>query len=345
MSSAVLRVVRCGPLVSFQDGGRPGMMRFGVPASGPMDRFSHAAANVALGRAATSTAIEVSLGGLVVTCADAPVTIAVCGGGFVVDHAGERSGSWTVRTLAPGDTLSISAGVWGSWCYLAVAGELVASRWLDSTSTHVRAGLGGGVLRPGDDLVVTDARADDAREGPVDPPPGAAPGRLLRVVSGPQTECFAPDALDVLLGGPYVLTTAYDRMGVRLDGPPLPIVDVLSIASTPLVRGSVQVAGDGVPTVLFADHQTTGGYPKIATVLDADVDRAAQLRAGDAVSFVEVDPAAAVLAARVAAARRSADLSVVADRPGLHTRTLLGADLIGEAASWSDTDPDQDDPV
>lgn len=329
MTTAVLQVRRAGPLVTFQDAGRPGLMRFGVPASGPMDPFAHAAANVALGRTPTSTTIEISLGGLAVTCAAAPVTIAVCGGGFTVDHAGDRCSSWTVRTLEPGDTLTVSAGAWGSWCYLAVVGELVAPQWLGSTSTHVRSDLGGGVVRTGDEILIESAEIDDAREGPVDPPAIARPSGQLRVVLGPQLDCFAPGAAEVLVENPYVLTDAYDRMGVRLAGASLAMNDALAIPSTPIVRGSLQVTGDGVPTLLFADHQTTGGYPKIATVIADDTTRAVQLRSGDTVRFTAVDPPAAIRAARTAAAERAQHLAVIADRPGLRTRRLLTANLIG----------------
>jgi allophanate hydrolase len=296
-----------------------------------MDPFAHAAANVALGQPPTDTAIEVSLGGLSVTCTSAPVTISVCGGEFAVDHAGERCTPWTVRTLIPGDTLTINAGKRGSWCYLAVAGELVARQWLGSTSTHVRAGLGGGLVCTGDEIRIESAQVDAAREGPIEPPAVAQPTQVLRVVLGPQPECFGPDAADVLLGSTYVLTSAYDRMGVRLAGATLPINDALAIPSTPIVRGSLQVAGDGVPTLLFADHQTTGGYPKIATVITDDANRATQLRSGDTVQFVELDPAAAIAAARAAAASRAHHLAVLADRPGLHTRRLLSTNLIGGA--------------
>ena len=331
MSTAVLLVRRSGPLVTIQDAGRPGLMRYGVPTSGPMDRFAYAAANASLGQPPRATAIEVSLGGLSVTCTSAPVTIAICGGGFTVDHAGERCTSWTVRTLLPGDNLDISAGTWGSWCYVAVAGDIVARRWLGSTSTHVRSGLGGGLVRSGDELSIESAQVCEAHEGPVEPPLTSQPPRALRVVLGPQTECFGPDATDVLLGSQYVLTAAYDRMGVRLTGAHLSINDALAIPSTPIVRGSLQVTGDGVPTLLLADHQTTGGYPKIATVIADDADRATQLRAGDTIRFAELDPAAAIRAARTAAASRAHQLTALADRPGLRARRLLSTNLIGGA--------------
>ena len=329
--TARLHVERAGALTTLQDAGRPGLMRFGFPASGPMDRFAHAAANVAIGRPPGSTAIEVSLGGIVLRCADAPLTVAVCGGGFAVTCAGERLTPWTVCTLAPGDTLAVAAGPWGSWCYVAVAGDVVAHRWMGSTATHVRSGLGGGVLRAGDVLVVEHARADDARDGAIEEPADVGPvgaSDPMRVVLGPQLDRFAPDAAATLLGAPYVLTAAYDRMGVRLDGRRLALTDALAIPSAPIVRGSLQVDGDGLPTLLLADHQTTGGYPVIATLVADDVDRVVQSRAGDEVRFVAVEPADAVREARRRAARRAQQLDAVAHRPGAHSRRLLATNLI-----------------
>ena len=327
-NTAVLQVERAGPLVTIQDGGRPRMMRYGIPASGPMDTFAHAAANTVLGRPPRSTAIEVSLGGLSLVCRAGPVTVSVCGGGFTITHAKQRCSSWTVCTLHDGEGLTIAAGGWGSWCYLAVAGDLVAASWLGSASTHVRSELGGGPLRTGTNLNIDNTWADDARDGPVDVPEVARPTRTLRAVLGPQLHCFHADAADRLTSSRYTFTTAYDRMGVRLDGPPLELREALAIPSTPIVRGSVQVAGDGVPTLLFADHQTTGGYPKIATVVTDDARRATQLRAGDSVQFTPIDPADAVHVARLAAQQRQHHLVDLADRPGLRTRRLLQTNLI-----------------
>lgn len=328
MTSAVLRVQRSGPFVTVQDGGRPGLMRFGVPRSGPMDRFAHAAANSVLGRSPAATAIEVSLGGLTVECVEGAVTVAVCGGAFRVAHNGSDAGPWAVCTLRSGDTLSITAGAWGSWCYLAVSGELTSRQWLGSTSTHVRSGLGGGTVQTGDLLTIEASIVDDARTGTVEVPAIAHPVDILRVVPGPQEHCFRPGALETLLGAQFTLSTAYDRMGVRLDGPTLELDGSLAIPSSPIVRGSLQVAGDGVPTLLFADHQTTGGYPKVATVIGPDAARAAQLRTGQSVRFVAVSPEQAVAAARAAATDSATQLARLVDRPGLRTRHLLSSNLV-----------------
>lgn len=298
MSGAVLSVGFAGPHVSVQDAGRPGLMRFGVPASGPMDRRAFAAANIALGNPADAPAIEVSLGGLVLRCLSGRVSFAVAGGGFILDHAGVRRGSWTVATLDAGQSLALRPGHWGSWCYLAFAGQLQGGRWLGSAATHLLSGLGGGRLAAGQTLTVTAAEHRPDREGPIPCPVSARPRALARVTIGPQERFFAPGTLASFLAGPWRMTDAWDRMGVRLAGPPIPPAAVLDMPSEAILRGSVQVAGDGVPSILLADHQTTGGYPKIATVLDCDLDALVQLRPRDRIAFLPVTAATALTLAR-----------------------------------------------
>ena len=312
MSGAVLSVGFAGPHVSIQDSGRPGFMRFGVPASGPMDRASFAAANVALGNPADWPAVEISMGGLMLQCVSGAVTFAVAGGGFVVEHEGRRAGSWSIATLRAGERLAIRPGHWGNWTYLAFAGRLDARDWLGSRSTHVLSGLGGGRLAAGQTLTIADAEVRETREGAIACPVTARPRQEVRVVLGPQDRFFSRDTVAAFLAGPYRLTDAYDRMGVRLQGPGLPLEASLDMPSGPIVRGSVQVAGDGVATVLLADHQTTGGYPRIATVIDSDLDAFAQLRPRDMMAFRAVTPQEAVVQARVRAASAARYLAAVA---------------------------------
>jgi allophanate hydrolase len=298
VSRAVLGVVAAGPLVSVQDGGRPGLMRYGVPASGPMDRLAFARANAAAGNPPGAAGIEVSLGGLTLDCLEGEVGLAIAGGGFVAETAGGTGGSWQVLTLRRGDRLALRRGPWGAWCHLQPAGRLIARDWLGSVATHAPSGLGGGMLRPGQEIVVEDPRRLPGRAIPC--PVAARPRHEVAVVLGPQDRFFPAGARAALTAATFRLTDAYDRMGVRLRGPSLAPEGALSIPSEPILRGAIQVAGDGVPAVLLADHQTTGGYPKIATVVSAHLDGFAQLRPHDAVRFRAVSPAEAVALARTA---------------------------------------------
>ncbi len=302
MTDAVLEVLFAGPHVSVQDAGRPGLMRFGVPASGPLDRQAFAAANLALGNPPDAPAIEVSLGGLVLTCRSGEVGFAVAGGGFILDHAAQKRGSWTIATLRAGEKLAIRPGHWGSWCYLAFAGALQSPLWLGHAATHALSGFGGGRLAAGQVWTVAGTRA--AREGAFPCPVFARTRHDLRVTIGPQDRFFTPGTIDTFLHAPWRITEAWDRMGVRLAGPQIAPEAALDMLSEPILRGSVQVAGDGVASVLLADHQTTGGYPKIATVLDCDLGAMVQLRPRDLLRFTAVSPAEAVQIARAEAGRR-----------------------------------------
>ncbi len=325
--SARLRVVHAGPLVTLQDSGRPGNMRFGVPNSGPMDRRSHAAANLVVGNDRDLTAVEVSLGGLTIEAIDAPVTVSIVGGEFDVRHDDHRQPSWTVLILRRGERLTIRAGRSGSWTYLGFAGRVVASAWLGHTATHSTSGFGGGQLRAGQELLIDAPRIEDRRVGDVPRPVGKH--GPARVVLGPQDQHFAPGSIDALFAEEFRFSSAFDRMGVRLDGPALALRDVLSIPSEPIVRGSLQVAGDSVATLLFADHQTTGGYPKIATVISPDLDELAQKRPGDPVRFERVTPTQAVDIARAAALEQDEYLRSV-ERPGRTlAHRLMQENLIG----------------
>lgn len=326
MSDAILSVSFAGPLVTIQDGGRPGNMRFGVSASGPMDRLSFDAANAALGNDPGHTGIEVSMGGVILQCREGQVSLAIAGGDFVVEHAGATQTSWQVITLSKGERLSIRAGKSGSWTYVAVAGALRANRWLDSAATHSTSGYGGGAVRSGQMLVIENAATRDDREGDIPRPDFMADGRVSAVI-GPQDQYFTKEALVLFSAEAFTVTDAYDRMGMRLSGPEIGASGALSIPSEPIVRGSVQVSGDGVPTILLADHQTTGGYPKIATVASFELDRLAQSRSGASLRFKAISPEEALSQSRRYQEAKSAYLAQIAVPRGTLEQRLLRENL------------------
>lgn len=330
MSLARLRVARAGPHVTVQDAGRPGFLRFGVPWSGPMDRAAHAAALAALGADPQAPALEVSLGGLTLDCLEGALTVALTGGAFRLLIDGVPRGAWTVASLRAGQRLEVRPGPSGAWATLAFAGRLRARRWLGAAATHGPSGFGGGAVAEGAELIVEDAALREDREGPVaEPPWAAAPLATARVTLGPQDRHFAADTLAAFLSEPFAITESRDRMGARLAGPSLTPSARLDIPSEAIARGSVQVSGDGAATVLLADHQTTGGYPKIATVISADLDGLAQLRPGERLRFAAVTPEEAVAAARARATEAAAHLAAAAARPGGLAARLLSANLIG----------------
>ena len=327
MSEAAFAVAFAGPLVTLQDAGRPANMRFGVSASGPMDRLAFDAANAALGNKYGQTGIEISLGGLILQCTQGAVALAIAGGDFNVQHGSQKIGSWTVLTVRKGERLSITAGKAGSWAYLAFAADIVATDWLGSQATHSTSGFGGGALGAGQSITLSNVSLREDRLGDIEQPEFLTAGPI-RVVTGPQDQHFAASAMERFLTQTYTVSDAYDRMGMRLKGPELELAGALSIPSEPIVRGSVQVSGDGVPTVLLADHQTTGGYPKIATVLSQDTDRLSQYRGGQALRFVEITSAQAVAEARSFGAQKAAYLEEISVPRGSLAERLMRENLI-----------------
>lgn len=326
MAEATFKIAFAGPLVTLQDAGRPGNMRFGVSASGPMDRLAFEAAHAAVGNEYGQTGIEVSLGGLSLQCTQGAVTLAVAGGDFSVQLGSQKTRSWTILTVQKGERLSIAAGKAGSWVYLAFAGRITAPFWLGSQATHSTSGFGGGVLQTGQTISLSDASVREDRLGDIQQPDFPT-ARLIRVVTGPQDQHFAKATVEEFLTDTFTVSDAYDRMGMRLKGPKLPLAEALSIPSEPIVRGAVQVSGDGVPTVLLADHQTTGGYPKIATVISCDADRLAQYRAGQNLRFTGITNAQAVAEARSYAVRKAAYLAQVSVPRGSFAQRLMRENL------------------
>lgn len=296
--SAKFKVIHAGPFVGVQDAGRFNAMRFGVTPSGPMDRRAFQIANHALGRESGAPVIEIALGGLTIECIDGSVTACVTGGDFSIKLNDVDQPPWSAFTLHPGSVLKIRSGNWGSWCYLAFSGDLQTPRWLGSQSVHLNSGLCGNQFVQGDIINLANPVVSEAREGALLDPIQVKPKPEIRVVMGPQDRFFTNTALDDLVSKPFSLTSEYNRMGVRLSGPKLEIDADLTMPSAPISRGSLQVPGHGDPICLLADHQTTGGYPKIATVISADLDQISQLRVGDSVKFSKIDAMEAVHVAR-----------------------------------------------
>ncbi len=331
-ADTVLRILSARPGVTLQDAGRHGYLRFGVTAAGPMYSLAHATANLAVGNQAGATALEVSVGGIEVTAEFAPLTVAVAGGEFALSLDGRPLPSAVVLTLDEGAVLKIRAGVRGSWCYLAIAGQLNVPKMLGSHATHTRTGFGGVNGR----AIVAGDRLGIARAGTLAPPASTivAPWLdrrfdTLRVVLGPQHDYFADDQIAAFLAGPWTVSAKGDRMACFLDGPRLTHARGYNIVSDGIALGAIQVPGDGRPIVLMADRQSTGGYPKIATIIGPDLGRLAQARPGTTFRFAAVSIAQAVAVRREEAALLARGVVVEPLlRTHLSSEFLLGLNLI-----------------
>ena len=328
MSDVEFSISFAGPLVTFQDIGRPGNMRYGVSASGPMDIVSFEAANAVLGNETKQTAIEISLGGLILQCHEGSITLAITGGDFLIEYQGQKISSWTVLTIQKGERLSVRAGKSGSWAYLAFSGKLNVKDWLNSSSTHSTSGFGGGVLKTGQKFTLTDASNQANRIGPI-LKPNFNTNDLIHAVLGPQDQYFMNTAIKIFSNSIFKVSDNYDRMGMQLTGPKLELKSALSIPSEPVVKGSIQVSGDGIPTILLADHQTTGGYPKIATVISSDINRLVQFRSNQSVKFVLINSNEALQKTRKFLDMKEKYLEKLSISRGTLEQRLMSENLIG----------------
>lgn len=328
MSDVEFSISFAGPLVTFQDIGRPGNMRYGVSASGPMDIVSFEAANAVLGNETKQTAIEISLGGLILQCHEGSITLAITGGDFLIEYQGQKISSWTVLTIQKGERLSVRAGKSGSWAYLAFSGKLNVKDWLNSSSTHSTSGFGGGVLKTGQKFTLTDASNQANRIGPI-LKPNFNTNDLIHAVLGPQDQYFMNTAIKIFSDSIFKVSDNYDRMGMQLTGPKLELKSALSIPSEPVVKGSIQVSGDGIPTILLADHQTTGGYPKIATVISSDINRLVQLRSNQNVEFIIINSNEALQKTRKFLDMKEKYLQKISTSRGTLEQRLMSENLIG----------------
>lgn len=289
---STLTVLLVGPGTSTQDLGRPGLSDMGLGASGAADRGAAALANRLVGNRRDAAVLEALLGSVALR-SDAHVVATTTGASCPVevestDGRIRGAAAYAVLQLAPGDTLRLGVPSTGLRAYLAVRGGFAVEPVLGSRSWDALARLGPAPLAAGDVLPV----GGDAEAWPlvdaVAPPLAPAPGEpvVLDVVAGPRDDWFTPEWRTLLTDQVHHVTPDSDRVGVRTTaGRPLPRAITRELPSEGVETGSLQVPPDGHPIVFLADHPVTGGYPVVAVLTPASVDRAAQLRPGDTVRF------------------------------------------------------------
>ena len=316
-----LRIIAAGAMTSIQDGGRHGWRHLGVPASGTLDPQAMRIANRLVGNDGEAPVLETFDGGLHLRAEGGAFRLALAGSIKAVRHGADGSSPlppWRSHLLRDGEEIRLLACIGDQRCATIAIAGIVVPHQLGSASTYVRAGLGGidgRNLEAGDLVPATPADGHLERRLQQAPTPEAGP---IRIVAGPQDDHFASAALNLLTSAEYRVGTDADRMGMRLTGPALAHRDADSreIVSDATVPGSVQVPGNGLPIVLLADGQTAGGYPKIATVITADLPRIGTLRPGSTVRFTWVDVSTAQAVARAHADRLAALLHTIVDCQG-----------------------------
>lgn len=314
-----------GP-VTVQDRGWFGHYRSGVSRSGAMDRLAISLANVLLGNDADAACIEVPLTPLRLRF-DVDLDFAIAGAdcGATLDGVALPP-YWASRARA-GQILSLGQVRWGSFAYIAVAGGIDTPLVLGSRSTHLRHGFGGlegRPLRAGDALLArrTDALLPPSGLGVLPLPPlpvedESAVG--VRVLKAGEHDIFTDESRDAFWGRTWTVSRQSNRAGYRLEGPALPMSETVEMRSHGIVPGAIQVPAGGPPIIQLADAATMGGYPKIGTIIEADLWRAAQVRPGQKLKFIDVDYAGAVgalegLEAHIAECRKLIESSKTALR-------------------------------
>lgn len=331
-----LLVTSVGAATSVQDYGRYGAQRYGLTPSGAVDRLALACANCLVGNPPFAAAIEIGPFGAVFVAREGKVRVALSGAERNAEVAGRPVSFNKSRTLGDGDTLTLGIARGGTFSYLAIEGGVRGEPMFGSLAVNARASLGSPVPRPlqdGDALDVDAAKAGAERR--IDLPAIAVDP--IRVVMGPQDDEFG-EATDLFLASEWRISATSDRMGYRLEGPTITHLHGHNIVSDGTVNGSIQVPGNGQPIVLMPDRGTSGGYPKIATVISADLGRFAQIPAGRNFRFRAVTVAEAQAEARaMAELLRSLPDRVREVRDADITDALQNANIAGSAVNAFDS--------
>ena len=294
MSIPTLEIIEPGMFTTVQDRGRHGYQRFGVPVSGAMDEFALRAANLLVGNDDGAAGLEMTVVGPSARFL-ADTWIALTGADLSARLNDVPLPRWQTVMVPRGSTLSFHGMQDGMRASLAVAGGIDVPVVMGSRSTYVKAGIGGlegRALRKGDVISTlptepgagfTSRRLPDGYDAPV-----YGEHHEIGVILGPQHRAFSTEAIATLLGSGYTISLDSDRMGYRLEGPPIEHQTGPDIVSDGNPLGAIQVPGDGIPTILLADRGPTGGYAKVATVISADIGRLAQAVPGQSVTLRSV---------------------------------------------------------
>jgi biotin-dependent carboxylase-like uncharacterized protein len=285
-----LRFIKAGQQTSIQDAGRSGFMHQGISRSGAMDPLSLQLANWLVSNPINQAAIEVTLAGPTIEFTER-LSIAICGAAFDLTLNDEPVFNNETIIVTAGDVLAFAGIRQGARAYLAIAGKLDVDSTFASQSTHLTAGFGGykGRQFQSDDvLAVLSAQEVKKRVLPEAYQPTFTGNYLLRCCVGIETEHFEQESLAAFYDATYVVSNDSNRMGLRLEGSPVPLQTAIDIISSGLTQGSIQLPPSGLPIISSVDGQTIGGYPRIANVISADLNILGQLKAGDKIGWLSV---------------------------------------------------------
>jgi len=344
-----LKVIVPGAHSTVQDFGRFGFQDMGVPVSGALDAQSLRYANSLVGNASGDAGLEILHFGPTLEVTAEVVCIALGGVGARLELSGDETKTipaWQSVILQKGQVFKVVMETYAFSCYLAIGGGLDLPLCMGSLSTYVRSGFGGfegRPLRQGDELEIlkTELNSDDCYRFAAMPKFLTTPPEnvvSIRVTWGAQKNYFTKASLSQFLETPYTIQPDSDRMGYRLSGERIEFCKKADIVSDGIATGAIQVPGSGQPIVLLADHQTTGGYPKIATVISADLPLMGRLRPGQEISFSVVEVEEAEKLARVqeeASLMLENNMQLVVASTQLNIEALWSENLISGVVSGS----------
>jgi antagonist of KipI len=288
----MIQVQEAGLFTTVQDLGREGFGPLGVSASGAADPISLRLGNRLVGNAEGEAGLEMTLLGGTFLFPDGAI-LALTGSDFGATLDGKPVGLWTPVEASPGQVLRLGPTRTGARCYLCVRGGIAVKLFLGRASTHTLSGLGGHegrALRKGDMLKIGEANGSYRKRALAAKAfEGLSPRKVLRVTPGPQSDWFPDSAQQIFYGNAYRVAEESNRMGLRLEGAAIPAPAGGRMISEGIALGAIQVPDGGLPIILFVEQQTTGGYPKIANVISADLHSLGQLRPRDEIRFERVE--------------------------------------------------------
>lgn len=281
-----------GLLTTVQDLGREGYGPMGVSASGAADPISLRIGNRLVDNPDGAAALEMTLVGGAFTFERAAV-IAATGGDFGPSLDGVALPMWTSIEIREGKTVRFGHSGSGARAYLCVRGGIAVEPFLGSASTHVLSALGGfegRALRKGD-RVKLGAASSHFRKTALSAKAleSLQPRKVIRVTDGPQSDWFVESSWKALCGNTFRISEQSNRMGIRLEGPPIQLEASREMITEGVSLGAIQVPPSGQPIILFVEQQTTGGYPKIANVISANLHSLGQLRPRDEIRFERIE--------------------------------------------------------
>lgn len=283
------KVLQPGILTLIQDSGRFGHHRIGLTTGGPLDAEAFNWANRLLDNPLNSTALEISIGGLVLESA-VDTCLVLTGAEMPLKINGIEQDRWHAHQIKEGDRIEVGFSTQGARAYLAVSGGFQIEHNFSSTSTVTResvGGLSGEKLQQGDYLECAEIDDRKAFRLAEQHRPIYQNQISLRVITGYQQHSFSDVAKRIFFSSEFEVTERADRMGYRLSGPEIRS-SIGGILSEGICHGAIQIPADGQPIVLLNDRQTIGGYPKIGSMISLDTARMAQLMPGAKVSFDEI---------------------------------------------------------